>query len=121
MSRYHPHIALILILLLAFVPLAQAGHGPVLAMGEAEHSESMTAEHGQDSGAGHHAGGHDPMSDCHGSDTDMDCCASCVGCAIPLAASNAAQAHADPGAAAGTFPPTPDPERQQRPPRLIIS
>ncbi len=110
-----------MILLLALAPLAQAGHGPVLAMGEAEHSESMMAEHRPGPDTDHHTGGHNPMSDCHGSEIDMDCCASCVGCAVPMASSGSSQPAADPGATAGTFPPMPDPERQQRPPRQIIS
>ena len=121
MNSFRPTITLLMILLLALAPLAQADHGVVPVMGEMEHSEHMQAEPDRDTDMAQHRSAHDPLGDCHSSDTDMDCCASCVGCAIPLAASNAAQAHADPGAAAGTFPPTPDPERQQRPPRLIIS
>lgn len=124
MRAVNPFVHILLIIAIALAPLV-AGAGMVTGMDEGSTHAHDQITH-QPMGSNHasvleDAGDATPEDECSGMDSAADCCASCVGCALPLAVS----VHLEPVSFAvreRTFHrPQPDPESEIRPPRTHSS
>lgn len=124
MRAINPFVHILLIITLALSPLV-ARAGMMTGMDEGgTHAHEHMAHQAMDSdhaSALKGAGNATPEDECAGMDSAADCCASCIGCALPITVS--VQLEPVSFAVQGrTFHrPQPDPESEVRPPRAHSS
>lgn len=116
-------IHLLLILGLALAPLTSVAAEPVVMDGPVEmHDQHPSDFHHHDhNGVASQADESHSHDDCSGMGSAGDCCATCIGCALPGAVLAKPEPHATPLQLSSQNLPKPDLESERRPPKTNFS